>query len=377
MRAAISCCRSEPASLDQLKEVIRALLNSNSARKGRALTTLSKQDSVASLWIFYTRCDHTFFSLVSSAKPNFVLHFFFSVHLSSHCPITSDPGLVNESQMDSQVACLLDRVLATCYPVRLQILAAKEHESKKTNLIPVPLGLLRKYWGHVCTFWHNLASLVYITDKKHKADCSDLYRLWFALGSFCYATLSEHELLLTIRCQHPSLCTHKIIWRNYQTKDNMFTRMFFGPFPVASSDYILRFKKLDPCRLGNGPIRFASNYILPWLKQNSAVVRGFNQLQLRSAWWKPDTAGHFSPLFWHNALMHVEVKRCILCISIHLCSSHSWTLCNWQWDNTHWSWRCSKSKVCWIQPEETASWKSNLTFIFVKLGNNSHGNSTL
>lgn len=21
-----------------------------------------------------------------------------------------------------------------------------------------------------------------------------------------------------------------------------------------------------------------------------------------------DTAGHFSPLFWHNALMHVEVK---------------------------------------------------------------------
>lgn len=210
--------------------------------------------------------------------------------------------------MDSQVACLLDRVLATCYPVRLQILAAKEHESKKTNLIPVPLGLLRKYWGHVCTLWHNLASLVYITDKKHKAGCSDLYRLWFALGSFGYATLSEHELLLTIRCQHPSLCTHKIIWRNYQTKDNMFMRMFLGPFPAASSDYILRFNKLDPRRLGNGPIRFASNYILPWLKQNSAVVGGFNRLQLRSAWWKLTLLDTFPHFFWHNALMHVEVK---------------------------------------------------------------------
>lgn len=65
------------------------------------------------------------FSLVSTTDEIFV-EFFYLVHLSSHCPITSEPGLVKESQMDSQVACLLDRVLATCRPARLQILAAKE-----------------------------------------------------------------------------------------------------------------------------------------------------------------------------------------------------------------------------------------------------------
>lgn len=70
------------------------------------------------------------FSLVSTTKPNFVA-FFYSVHLSSHCLITSEPGLVNESQMDAQEACLLDRVLATCHPARLQILAAEGQEGKK------------------------------------------------------------------------------------------------------------------------------------------------------------------------------------------------------------------------------------------------------
>lgn len=79
-------------------------------------------------------------SLVSTTDENAVA-FFSSVHLSSHCPITSEPGLVNESQMDSQVACLLDRVLATCHPARIHILAAKEQGGS----IPVPLDVTKNF----------------------------------------------------------------------------------------------------------------------------------------------------------------------------------------------------------------------------------------
>lgn len=93
--------------------------------------------------------------------------------------------------MDSQVACLLDRVLATCH---LQYYRFWQPRSKgeKTNLIPVPLGLT-KHCELVCAFCHNLASLVFIPDKKEIADYSGVYRLWFAIGSFCYARLSKHE----------------------------------------------------------------------------------------------------------------------------------------------------------------------------------------
>lgn len=97
-------------------------------------------------------------------------------------------------------------------------------------------------------------------------------------------------------------------------------RMFLGPFPGASSDYILSFYKLDPRRLGNGPIRFALNYILPWLKQkteNSAVVRGFNRLQLRSARWKPDTAGHNTFPHFSGTMLWCMLKLKVHTVRIH------------------------------------------------------------
>lgn len=56
--------------------------------------------------------------------------FFSSVHLSSRCPITSEPGLLNATQTDSQDACLLNRVLATSYPQNYRFLAAREEWRK-------------------------------------------------------------------------------------------------------------------------------------------------------------------------------------------------------------------------------------------------------
>lgn len=56
--------------------------------------------------------------------------FFSSVHLSSRCPITSEPGLLNATQTDSQEACLLNRVLATSYPQNYRFLAAQEEWRK-------------------------------------------------------------------------------------------------------------------------------------------------------------------------------------------------------------------------------------------------------
>lgn len=56
--------------------------------------------------------------------------FFSSVHLSSRCPITSEPGLLNATQTDSQEACLLNRVLATSYPRNYRFLAAQEEWRK-------------------------------------------------------------------------------------------------------------------------------------------------------------------------------------------------------------------------------------------------------
>lgn len=56
--------------------------------------------------------------------------FFSSVHLSSRCPITSEPGLLNATQTDSQEACLLNRVLATTYPQNYRFLAAQEEWRK-------------------------------------------------------------------------------------------------------------------------------------------------------------------------------------------------------------------------------------------------------
>lgn len=65
------------------------------------------------------------FSWVSSTAA-----FFSSVHLSSRCPITSEPGLLNATQTDSQEACLLNRVLATSYPRNCRFLAAQEEWRK-------------------------------------------------------------------------------------------------------------------------------------------------------------------------------------------------------------------------------------------------------
>lgn len=56
--------------------------------------------------------------------------FFSSVHLSSRCPITSEPGLLNATQTDSQEACLLNRVLATSYSRNYRFLAAQEEWTK-------------------------------------------------------------------------------------------------------------------------------------------------------------------------------------------------------------------------------------------------------
>lgn len=47
---------------------------------------------------------------------------FLSPCLSSCCLVTSEPGLVNKSQIDSTADCLW--VLATCDPTRLDVLAA-------------------------------------------------------------------------------------------------------------------------------------------------------------------------------------------------------------------------------------------------------------